>query len=218
MSSLPVLYSFRRCPYAIRARLALDVSGEACELREIVLRDKPEELLRASQKGTVPVLINTDGVVIDESLDIMLWTLRRNDPESWLSPERGSLEEMLSLIRRFDDEFKASLDRYKYPNRFPGASAELNRQAGSQFLLELEAHLQRTSHFFGDRAALADMALASFVRQFANVDAEWFAAQAWRKLHRWLSSIVDSPRFVRVMRPVNVWKPGCAGVVFPFAT
>jgi glutathione S-transferase len=217
MSSLPVLYSFRRCPYAIRARLALDVSGQRCELREILLRDKPEALLRASPKGTVPVLIDTDGEVIDESLDIMLWALRRNDPEHWLHAERGTLEEMLSLIRRFDDEFKANLDRYKYPNRFPGASVELNRQAGGQFLLELETRLQRSTYLCGDRAALADMALASFVRQFANVDVNWFAAQAWRRLHLWLSSIVDSPRFVRVMQPVEVWTPGCAGVQFPFA-
>jgi glutathione S-transferase len=217
MSSLPVLYSFRRCPYAIRARLALDVSGQCCELREIVLRDKPEALLRASPKGTVPVLIDTDGEVIDESLDIMLWALRRNDPEHWLHAQRGTLEEMLSLIRRFDDEFKANLDRYKYPDRFPGASAELNRQAGSQFLLELEERLQGATYLCGDRAALADMALASFVRQFANVDVKWFAAQAWHRLHYWLSSIVDSPRFVRVMQPVGVWTPGCAGVQFPCA-
>jgi glutathione S-transferase len=217
MSSLPVLYSFRRCPYAIRARLALDVSQQRCELREIALRDKPSAMLRASPKGTVPVLVATDGAVIDESLDIMLWALRRNDPEKWLAPERGTLDDMLSLVRRFDDEFKANLDRYKYPNRFPGASAQLNRQEGSKFLHELDARLEQASYLFGDCAALADMALASFVRQFANVDAPWFAAQSWRRLHGWLSGIVDSPRFVRIMQPLDLWTPDSPGVHFPFA-
>jgi glutathione S-transferase len=200
----------------MRARLALDVSGRACELREIILRDKPEAMLRVSPKGTVPVLIDTDGSVIDESLDIMLWALRYNDPEQWLAPEHGTLEQMLSLIHRCDDEFKANLDRYKYPSRYPGVSAELSRQEGSQFLSELDGRLQRTTCLFGDRAALADMALASFVRQFANVDASWFAGQTWRGLQRWLSAIVASPRFLRIMQPVNVWAPGSDGVRFPF--
>jgi glutathione S-transferase len=202
----------------MRARLALDVSGLACELREVILRDKPDAMLRASPKGTVPVLIDVDGSVIDESLDIMLWALRRSDPESWLAPQdgQGTLADMLSLICRCDDEFKPNLDRYKYPSRYPGTSAEFSRENGGQFLSELEARLQFTSYLFGPRTTLADMAIATFVRQFANVDAAWFASQAWRGLHRWLSGIVESPRFARIMRPVAVWTPGSVGVAFPF--
>ncbi|MSQ71084.1 MAG: glutathione S-transferase [Betaproteobacteria bacterium] len=117
-AAYPVLYSFRRCPYAMRARLALAASGQACELREVVLADKPQAMLAVSPKGTVPVLIEIDGRVLEESLDIMLWALRRHDPEHWLKPEQGSLAEMLDLIARFDDGFKYHLDRYKYPGRF----------------------------------------------------------------------------------------------------
>jgi glutathione S-transferase len=118
--ALPVLYSFRRCPYAMRARLALAVSGRRCELREVVLRDKPQAMVSASAKGTVPVLITPEGSVIDESLDIMLWALEQNDPEGWLAPQPGSHAAMLELIAQFDGGFKHHLDRYKYPNRHTG--------------------------------------------------------------------------------------------------
>jgi glutathione S-transferase len=128
----PVLYSFRRCPYAMRARMAIAVSGQRCELREVVLRDKPAELLAASPKGTVPVLVDVDGSVIAQSLDIMLWALRRNDPERWLQPDGGTLDDMLSLIAECDGEFKRNLDGYKYPGRQPGADAGLHRQQGAR--------------------------------------------------------------------------------------
>lgn len=213
--SLPILYSFRRCPYAMRARLALDASGQACELREIALRNKPEHLLNASPKGTVPVLIDVDGTVIDESRDIMLWALRRNDPERWLAPQRGSLADMLRLIDRFDTEFKPCLDRYKYPDRHIDTTAAHSRAEASEHLNVLEERLGASQCLYGDRAALADMALVSFVRQFANVDPEWFASCSWTRLQRWLDAIVGSSRFVRIMRPVGVWTPGEVGVRFP---
>ena len=111
VSARPILYSFRRCPYAMRARLAVTVSGQKCELREIVLRDKPQEMLAASAKGTVPVLVDRDGRVIDESLDIMLWALQQHDPEHWLAPQQGDGEAMNRLIARFDSGFKYHLDR-----------------------------------------------------------------------------------------------------------
>jgi len=124
VSGLPILYSFRRCPYAMRARLAIAASGRRCELREVVLRDKPPALLQASPKATVPVLVLPDGTVLEESLDIMLWALRLHDPQGWLTPERGGLDAMLALIRECDECFKPRLDRYKYPQRF-----ELERDA-----------------------------------------------------------------------------------------
>ncbi len=136
---IPVLYSFRRCPYAIRARLALDASGQRCELREIALREKPAQMLQASPKGTVPVLVIAAGEVIDESLDIMLWALGRDDPDHWLTPDADSLHGMLALIARFDSHFKPHLDRYKYPDRFEGADSLASRTEACLDLQLLES-------------------------------------------------------------------------------
>ena len=198
---LPILYSFRRCPYAMRARLALDVSAQLHEVREVALRDKPAEMLLASAKGTVPVLVDIDGTVIDESLDIMMWALRRNDPEGWLTPEREDFVTMSTLIRHFDEQFKWHLDRYKYPNRYADADSELSRAQAVASLLLLEARLRTSSYLFGSRTALADMAIAPFVRQFANVDPAWFSRQPLPDTTRWLTAILESPRFIRIMRP-----------------
>jgi glutathione S-transferase len=214
-SALPILYSFRRCPYAIRARLALTVSAQSCELREVVLRDKPLELLSASPKGTVPVLVDVDAGVIAESLDIMLWTLQRNDPAQWLSAEQGSLRAMLELIGRCDDEFKYHLDRYKYPDRHPDAERDTHRNAGAEFLHDLNAQLGGKDYLFGNRPALADMAIAPFVRQFASTDVAWFDSQPWTALHRWLAAFTQSALFERVMRKYPRWQPGTTGVTFP---
>jgi glutathione S-transferase len=211
----PILFSFRRCPYAMRARLALDASGQECELREIALREKPPQMLQASPKGTVPVLVVAEGEVIDESLDIMLWALERNDPEHWLRPDADSLPGMLALIARFDSHFKQHLDRYKYPGRYEGADFLASRTEACLDLGLLENRLARTVHLAGDGASLADMAIAPFVRQFANVDAVWFSGQSWTAVQRWLTRIVASERFERIMRPVPVWVPGTRGESFP---
>jgi len=211
----PVLYSFRRCPYAMRARMAIAVSGRRCELREVVLRDKPAELLEASPKGTVPVLVDVDGSVFAQSLDIMLWALRRNDPERWLQPDGGTLDDMLSLIAECDGEFKRNLDGYKYPGRQPGANAGMHRQQGAQFLERLDARLQCSRCLHGDHVALADIAIAPFVRQFAHVDPAWFDAQPWPRLHAWLSARLGAPIFSLVMDKVPQWRAGERGVSFP---
>lgn len=208
----PILYSFRRCPYAMRARLALAISEQTCELREVVLRDKPFELLAASAKGTVPVLVLPDSV-IDESLDIMLWSLARNDPAHWLAPEQDALADMLELVRRCDDDFKQHLDRYKYPDRHPD-DRELHKAAGAIFLIELNDRLTQHTHLFGRRVALADMAIAPFVRQFASVDDTWFASQPWPALQRWLLEFTQSALFARVMQKYQQWCAGTAGVRF----
>jgi glutathione S-transferase len=200
----------------MRARLAIDASRQECELREILLRDKPAEMLKASPKGTVPVLIDTDGTVIDESLDIMLWALRRNDPEGWLGQSQADLDKMLALIRRIDSEFKPQLDRFKYPSRYASGSAIESRDEASKHLVELDGRLQKAPYVFGERVMLVDMAIMPFIRQFANVDSNWFAAQSWPALHRWLEELVDSPRQVRIMRNLDVWKPGLPGIRFPF--
>lgn len=214
-AALPVLYSFRRCPYAMRARLALAVSGQMVELREIVLRDKPPELLAASPKATVPVLVLQDGEVIDESLDIMLWALSRNDPAGWMTPETGSPEPMLALITRFDEGFKPHLDRYKYPGRYADVLAQNARDEGFAYLVQLEERLQATRHLFGMRVSLADMAIAPFVRQFAQTDRAWFDAQPWPQLKTWLESFTGSNLYARVMEKFYPWTSGASGVRFP---
>ena len=184
----------------MRARLAWDVSGQEYELREVALRNKPPEMLQASPKGTVPVLVLPDGEVIDESLDIMLWALNRNDPEHWLTPE----SDMRGLIAQFDSHFKHHLDRYKYPSRFAGADPLASRAAACQDLALLEDRLTRTAYLAGEHISLADMAIMPFVRQFANVDANWFAGQPFTALQRWLTTLLESARFERIMQPMAV--------------
>ena len=210
----PILYSFRRCPYAMRARLALMVSNRVCELREVVLRDKPQEMLEVSAKGTVPILIDVDGRVLDQSIDIMLWALRQHDPEKWLMPEQGSVAEMLELIALFDEGFKYHLDRYKYPDRYPGVDAQAHRHEGSLYLGRLNAQLSATKYLFGNNVALADMAIAPFVRQFAHTDRAWFNEQPWSRLQAWLAEFTDSEIYASVMQKYAKWESGNAGVVF----
>jgi len=197
----------------MRARLALAVSGQTCELREVVLRDKPQALQTASAKATVPVLIDGSRV-FEESLDIMLWALRRNDPGRWLSPERGDKQQMLVLIQRCDMEFKPHLDRYKYPDRYQ-ADREAHRAAGAAFLQELDGQLGQGEWLFGARCALADMAIAPFVRQFAGTDETWFAGQPWPVLRCWLQRFTEAELFERVMQKYAPWQPGTVGVMFP---
>ena len=214
MSMLPILYSFRRCPFAMRARFALLASGTPCELREVVLRDKPVALREASPKATVPVLVDVDGTVIDESLAIMRWALARRDPQRWLAPSGGTLDEMLALVAQCDGDFKRHLDRYKYPNRYEGADALQHRAEAGVVLDALETRLRVSCHLFGDAPALADMAIAPFVRQFAQVDAAWFAAAPWPALNAWLSALTESSLWASAMPKLPPWQPGDAVVVF----
>ena len=210
MAALPVLYSFRRCPYAMRARLALAVSGVGYELREVSLKNKPAELLAASPKGTVPVLVLPNGEVIDESLDIMCWALAQNDPDGWLNVDL--LDDMLALITGNDGGFKHALDRYKYPNRYPlesgsdvRAFALAQRFNAASWLQTLEPRLSQ-GWLCGHQASLADMATMPFVRQFAHTDAAWFAAQPWPMLLAWLARFETSTLFEGVMVKHKPWR------------
>lgn len=195
-----VLYSFRRCPYAIRARLALAISKTHYALREVRLAEKPAAMLAASAKGTVPVLVLDGGTVIDESLLIMRWALARNDPEDWL--QRDDVE----LIARNDGAFKHDLDRYKYPSRH-GSDPDEHRQRGLEFLSELDGRISSHGQLSGAQRGLADAAILPFVRQFAAVDPEWFAAQPMPHLKVWLAGHLESPLFRTVMAPVTPWIP-----------
>ena len=213
--SLPILYSFRRCPYAMRARLALQEVKAVCELREIVLRDKPESMLAISSKGTVPVLLCPDGKVVDESLDIMLWAFKQVDSHLWLRPSLGSLSETLVLVERTEREFKGHLDKYKYAGKGKEDEALQHRGLASTFLMELESDLTKAPWLRGERKSLADVAIAPFVRQFANVDRGWFDSQPWPKLRNWLDVFLSSPEFASVMEKYKPWQLGDEPVLFP---
>jgi glutathione S-transferase len=213
-SALPILYSFRRCPYAMRARLAVAVAGEACELREVVLRSKPQGLLQASPKGTVPVLVLPSGEVLDQSLDIMLWALRRHDPQQWLAPTHCTLDAQLAQIAENDGPFKQVLDRCKYPQRHPGADVAAAREHAHAWLITLNAQLAATGHLWGAHATLADAALFPFVRQFSGIDADAWAAQPWPHLQAWLECWAQSPLMTSVMDRYAAWEDGTPGVIF----
>lgn len=213
--SLPILYSFRRCPYAIRARLALRYASVQVELREIILRDKPAEMLAISPKGTVPVLQRGDGSVIDESLDIMRWALAQSDPDEWLAQD----EEASALIAINDGPFKQLLDRYKYADRYPEKSSQAWREAAvEQHIARLDARLRDTRYLLGEKLSLADMAIMPFVRQFAQVDAGSFAGEGamlpFPALSKWLDTLVGSALFASVMDKLPPWQPGDALRIF----
>ena len=218
MGTLPVLYSFRRCPYAMRARLALAVSGQAHELREVVLKNKPAAMLAASPKGTVPVLVLPGGEVIDESLDVMRWALARNDPASWLAPPGVSPEDIDALIAGNDGAFKQQLDRYKYPHRYAvecsgdaAGFALKHRSEAAHWLAQLDARLG-DGWLFGAKACLADMAVLPFIRQFAHTDADWFTAQPWPRLRAWLAAFEASDLYEGVMQKHAPWQPPSGGL------
>lgn len=193
------LYSFRRCPYAMRARLALRYSGVPLEIVEVSLKAKPAEMLALSPKGTVPVL-SVDGRVIDESLDIMRWALAQHDPQDWLLKDDGPAQQRIeALIAENDQVFKLHLNRYKYAERYPEQSMEHYRSQGEVFLRQLDELLSQRDYLLAEHPSLADMALAPFVRQFAHVDREWFAQTPYRNLQRWLQRFLESELFTQVM-------------------
>ncbi len=213
MTELPVLYSFRRCPYAIRARLSVASAGVKVVLREILLRDKAAAFLAASPKGTVPVVVDGDRV-IEESLDVMDWALAQADPEDLCYAGAAARD----LVVRCEAEFKGHLDRFKYAVRYEGVDREHERAMASVYLRELDGMLAGQAYLFGDRIGFADIGIAPFVRQFANADRAWFDAQDWVGLAAWLDRFVTSARFLAVMTKYLKWEEGDAVTVFPERT
>ena len=194
--SVHLLYSFRRCPYAMRARMALRYSGVPLNTIEVSLKAKPADMLAASPKGTVPVLVCADGRVIEQSLDIMRWALACNDPDNWLQSGNPLIEQLLDENDRI---FKVQLDRYKYAIRYPEYPMEHYRAQGQSFLLRLETLLSHSPYLAGDTLSLADVALAPFVRQFAHVDRDWFTQAPYPHLRAWLERFLASELFTSVM-------------------
>tara|TARA_B100000963_G_scaffold360667_1_gene392458 strand:- start:1042 stop:1671 length:630 start_codon:yes stop_codon:yes gene_type:complete len=201
LNEFPVLYSFRRCPYAIRARLALLVSKQTVELREVLLRDKPEDFLNKSPSKTVPCLVLNDEI-IDESLDIMLWALKINDPENWLEMPNNGFE----LIQLIDDEFKPLLDKTKYAVRFPNEDFKRNRADAIKILREIDESISKNSTF-KNHLTLLDMAIFPFIRQFAFIDLNFFNNLNWKNLIDWLNLILNSKLFSQCQKKFNQWSP-----------
>ncbi len=209
MSNLPILYSFRRCPYAMRARMALFVSGTICELREVKLADKPPELAAISNKATVPTMLLPDGTVLDESLAIMRWALAQSDPEGWLDRDDP---EMIALI---DGPFKHHLDRFKYPSRYGDCNPMPHREAAMKIVAQLNARLNAHANLSGPERGLTDIAIFPFIRQFANTDRDWFDAQPLSDLHAWLERHLASTLFAAIMPKYKPWRSGDAVKRFP---
>ena len=208
MSARPILYSFRRCPYAMRARLALRAGGKQVELREIVLRDKAPEFVAVSPKATVPVLVLEDGVVLEESRDIMDWALSSGE-----LPLPNDKE--LALIERAENPFKTALDRYKYASRYNGVDPLSERDAASVFLRELDVILRDNPFLAGEHQGFVDIAIAPFVRQFAFVDRDWFFSESWSNLLRWLTAFLESAEFQAIMQKYPKWHNGDVPTYFP---
>lgn len=206
----PILYSFRRCPYAIRARLAIASSGTQVELREVVLRNKPDAFLAASPSATVPCLV-TAGEVIDESLDVMKWALSQSDPENLLCMPNAGYD----LIEQFDGPFKAALDHTKYAVRHPDRDPESERAKAMEILGHIDADLRQKRWLFGEAPTLADFAILPFVRQFAMIDKARFEMEASSPIRKWLNNFLDSKRLKGVMTKYLPWEEGQSLVIFP---
>ena len=202
---ISTLYSFRRCPYAMRGRLAISTSGIKVELREVVLRDKPTEMLEVSPKGTVPVLVLHNGEVIEESLDIMIWAFKNNLPK----PEE------YELVKFCDENFKPWLDRYKYPNKYNDNTQEFVLENAMNFLELLEKKLEKNIFLFGSNRGFADIGIAPFIRQFAHVDIEWFVSLKYPKLINWYKEFVDWHVFKSIMEKNPKWADNQPIVFFP---
>ena len=212
---LPVLYSLRNCPYAIRARLAIYASGQQVYLRDLVLSNKPAEMLAVSPKGTVPVLVTLDNAVIDESLSIMQWAFSQSDPYDYLHKSApNALAEMRVMIERFDSEFKGHLEQYRCSKRYHETSLLDDRQKCEPYLADLEKRLCQHQYLMSDKPSLADLALMPFVRQFARVERQWYLQSPYPKLRQWLNGYLQSRMFTKVMAQQPMWLDLKEDVVF----
>ena len=202
----PILYSYRRCPYAMRARMALRYANIDVEIREIALREKPAHMLAVSPKGTVPVLVLASGKVLEQSLDIMDWALEQSDLDTWNVPDREVQKLTMDLIATNDGAFKQALDKYKYAIRFPENSLDVYRASGEEFLQRLESILRQHTYLFRNTITKADVAIFPFVRQFSMVEEQWFEAANYPALKAWLNGLLNSQLFIDVMEKYPVWK------------
>ncbi len=211
----PALYSFRRCPYAMRARLMIYYSGETVEHRDILLKSKPTQMIEASPKATVPVLVLASGQVLEESRDIMQWAVDQNDPQHLLPSDQHLRNEIQALLDENDGSFKSALDQYKYHVRFPEKSREEYRAEGEKFLAKLEAFLNKTRFLMTDEPTMADIGIFPFIRQFANSDRTWFDNSPYPKLRQWLEFWTENDGFRHVMKKQTLWSPDADPIYYP---
>ncbi|MDF1655138.1 MAG: glutathione S-transferase N-terminal domain-containing protein [Coxiellaceae bacterium] len=208
MPALPILYSFRRCPYTIRTRMALIYAGVQCELREVSLKAKPAEMLEASPKGTVPVLLLADGTVLDESKDIMQWAIKQNDSEMWGDAIYDD------IATTFAQEFSRAVTHYKYPERYLDENINIDRQKDNveRYVADLNNHLAQHAFVVADHLTLNDVFIFPFFRQCRLVDADWFDGLHYPRVHAWLDFLLRSDCYMKAMEKVDVWQPGQAPV------
>lgn len=202
---LPILYSFRRCPYAMRARLAIHYCDVEVEQRDILLKDKPNAMLEASPKGTVPVLVLANGEVIDESRDIMMWALQQGEDKYGLLGDKNQQNQIEAWLDECDNNFKPELDKYKYWVGYPEASQLEYRERAEVFIQKLENTLIQHSYLLGEKISIADIGIFPFIRQFANVDMEWFQQAPYPKVRQWLEGLVGSDEFIAIMEKREIW-------------
>ena len=209
--TLPILYSFRRCPYAMRARMVLLHSKIQYEIREIKLSNKPKEMLAISPKGTVPVLILENGDILDESLDVMLWAIEQGNLRNLFNSGK---KEILDLIKINDGEFKDAIDRYKYSSLYPEKPMIEYRKMGELFLEKIESYLEKNKFIFGKNISLADLAIFPFIRQFCRVDIDWFNSSLFKKIKEWTLFFEGSENFIDIMRKIKPWTTGDKPTLF----
>lgn len=210
-ANMHILYTFRRCPYAMRGRMALSLLKTQIEVREILLRDKPASMLKISPKGTVPVFLTKDGQVIDESLDLVVWAIAENCPQ-WL--KFGGLDIQKAYVEKFDQEFKPLLDAYKYNRSDAEHPATYYRNRAKTWLDELDHCLQKHNYLLGDVPQMQDIALMPFIRQFAFVDKQWFDQQPRPNLIRWLDAWLNNDLFTSIMTKFPKWDEGSRGEIW----
>ncbi|NQY34141.1 MAG: glutathione S-transferase [Alteromonadaceae bacterium] len=211
----PILYSLRNCPYAMRARIAIFKARQQVQLRDVILSNKPAQMIAVSPKGTVPVLVVEQTTVIDESLDIMLWALGKSDHDDLLqSHDPSALVNMLKLIARFDNEFKVCLEKYKCAKRYHEDTITECRQACEVYVQSLEQRLSEHDFIFSAKESLVDLALLSFIRQFARVERQWYLQSPYPKLRQWLNNYLQSPMFTKVMSKYPLWHENHEAVFF----
>ena len=213
----PILYSFKRCPYAMRTRMALKLADIRCEIREVRLNDKPDHMLQVSPKGTVPVLILRNKI-IDESIDIINWAISKVDIfKGNLGHDKSDLSEELICI--FDDKFKYHLDRYKYSNRYQGSDLEFHRAECMKILVNLENLISDTKWFFGNKLNKLDISILPFIRQYRIANPEWFDSQKdIFKIKNVLNNFLESKLFKEIMHDYEIWEEGSDLVYFPLNT
>ena len=211
--NIPILYSFRRCPYAMRARMALQLANVQCELREVELKNKPEEMLAVSPKGTVPILV-LDNSVLDESNDIIQW-VQSNNPNILMDLNREQAQQTLEWIALFDGEFKHHLDRYKYYQRYE-SDAENHRACCDEILYLLDQYISSSYWIFSEELSLLDISILPFIRQFKIADEKHFFSQDYLKVIELFKKFEDSQLFKSIMHKYNPWRADQKeSIIFP---